>query len=164
MDSVSGIDLLTGAGALLKDWRGAPAAVLLKMFIALPAGQQGSTEEEQAGNQRNARALLAYIEGGDFDRAYQLHQRQQEALKQAVQLVAEERQEKRQKVQARQQRKKWLRDEVAALSRSGATRREMQALLQVTGWEIGAAVGWNKRNGVDLLPQRPNGAAVVTTR
>lgn len=155
MDSVNGIDLLTGAGALLKDWRSAPAAILLKMFIELPAAQQGSTEEEQARNQRNALALLTYIECGDFDRAYQLYQRQQEALKQAVQLVAEERQKKRQKVQARQQRKAWLRSEVAALARSGATRREMQALLQVTGWEIGVAYNWNKRNGVDLKPQRP---------
>ncbi|CAM7447368.1 hypothetical protein CIPOMA221M_12920 [Citrobacter portucalensis] len=155
MDSVNGIDLLTGAGALLKDWRSAPAAVLLKMFIELPAGQKGSTEEEQARNQRNALALLAYIDNGDFDRAYQLHQRQQEALKQAVQLVAEERQEKRQKVEARQQRKAWLRAEVVALARSGVTRREMQTRLQVTGWEIGAAVNWNKRNGVDLTPQLP---------
>lgn len=157
MDSVKGIDLLTGAATLLKEWRGVPAAALLKMFIELPAEQQGSTEEEATGNQRHARALLAYIEGGDFDRAHQLHQRQQEALKHAALLVAEEAAEKRRKVQARQQRKKWLREEVAALSRAGATRREIAARLGCSGWEIGAAVNWNRKQGIDITAQKKPG-------
>ncbi|MRT15162.1 hypothetical protein GJV07_23115 [Enterobacteriaceae bacterium RIT711] len=150
MQRVNGIDLLTGAGALLSNWRSVPAAALLNMFVELSEEEQGGSKEEAASNRRDALALLAYIENGDFEKAHQLNQRQQEALRHAVALVAEEAAEKRRKVQQRQQRKAWLRDEVAALSRAGATRREMAARLQCSGWEIGHAVGWCKRNGIDI--------------
>lgn len=157
MDSVTGKELLHGASVLLDEWRSVPALALLRAFIELPADQQGATPEEAASNRRDATALTQYITGGDFERARQQHQERQAAIARAAELVAEAAAAKRRKTKERQQRKAWIRAEVAALSRAGATRREMQVRLGCSGWEIGAAVNWNKRQGNDIAPQL-NGA------
>lgn len=134
--------IITAATQLLNEWQGAAAGVLLMHFLTMP----GISDSDAA----DARALLEYLQGGHYATAHLRHTEALQAKADAVQLLAQQRAEKKQHSAARRERKTFIRAEVAALLKTGATHKEIRQRLNATGWEISHAINWNEAHGVDM--------------